>query len=608
MTSVRKKAMDAYLKSDDNTGKKPRNSVDRPRLASVDSSSMISDFSRSSIVFDDTSTALSTVASTFSRSAESTRRKKSGSTSIRSNSNSQDLDATSGEGSIAKPRKSILPPAPIVLPCRTSVPLPYDTYVPAPFVSIGKNIDPFRTMFQSSHPSVSVEELKFYCSRYFGTRSLGRYWIPTALSHAHTFLGTLCLATAYHDVMNELPLESVQTIALRQEVIHLVGRNMLNPQASVSDHNIMAVIQLIISEVIGREEAGLTWHESGIETMVAQRGGLNQLGVHGRLASSIAWVSLSIAVLREEQPRSTYLDYCVANSMKQYQSTATIPESPIYCPRSTFKTIQLSSKCTPKAQELLSDIRMMIDVFLHETKQTRRNSQTLMNLYKKIISTAEYPSAAELRESQVLTQHDWKYEAIRIASIIQATAIVHRIPLSEALEHAAKSQTHSPTSAFTSTSPPSYIPAANARASITSIPSIATYSESSLFPASIPTSAQNPSTNLLTSLRTAIESSNTSECWSEMAGTLLWVCLVVGAASKNSESKIMKKYFSALTMRAGIMLCFEHPEAINSTVARMCAIVEALDEGDGIGGEDEGSDGRGGKDGNGKGKGKKRRM
>jgi hypothetical protein len=61
-----------------------------------------------------------------------------------------------------------------------------------------------------------------------------------------------------------------------------------------------------------------------------------------------------------------------------------------------------------------------------------------------------------------------------------------------------------------------------------------------------------------------------------MAGVLLWIGLVVGAASKNSESKIHKKYFSALTMRAGVMLCFEHPEAINSTMVKMSEIVEAL--------------------------------
>ncbi|KAF1915087.1 hypothetical protein BDU57DRAFT_557307 [Ampelomyces quisqualis] len=315
MTTVRKKAMDAFLKGDGKANKKSKSSTARSRFSSVGSGS-----------------------------------------------NKSKL--------IQETHDFVLPPAPMFLHCQRGVTIPYDTHTPPPFVSIGKSLDPFRTMFQSSHPGVSVEELKFHCNRYFGTRALGRYWIPTALSYPHTFLGTLCLATAYHDVIHEKPLESVQTIALRQEVIHLVGRNMLDPATRVSDHNIMAIIQLIISEVIGREESGLRWHEDGIENMIMQRGGLAKLG----------------------------------------------PPAP----------------------------------------------------------------------------------------------------------------------------------------------------------------APSNATKLLRDLRNTIESSNISACWSDMAGVLLWIGLVVGAASKKSESKIHKKYFSALTMRAGVMLCFEHPEAINATMIRMSEVVEAL--------------------------------
>ncbi|EAT85545.2 hypothetical protein SNOG_06894 [Parastagonospora nodorum SN15] len=317
MNIVRKKAMDSFLKGDGKSSSKSKSSAGRSRFSSVDSESRGSNKSKLSV-----------------------------------------------SGSF------VLPAVPIFLRCEKGVPIPYDAYMPQPFQSIGKSLDPFRTMFQASHPGVSVEELKFHCSRYFGTRALGKYWIPTALSYPHTFLGTLCLATAYHDVIHELELESVQTIALRQEVIHLVGRNMLDPETRVSDHNIMAIIQLIISEVIGREESGLTWHENGIEGMICQRGGLEKLAP-----------------------------------------------------------------------------------------------------------------------------------------------------------------------------------------------------------------APSNTTTLLKDLRATIENSNISACWGDMAGVLLWIGLVVGAASKKSESKIHRKYFSALTMRAGVMLCFEHPESIHSTMVKMCEVVEALGAG-----------------------------
>jgi hypothetical protein len=636
MNIVRKQAMSFHLNSDDRkTSKKPKSSANRSRISSVESDSRGSLRSKLSVGSQDAITDFSTIPTTASQGAESIGRAKATSSSRSSVApSSLDEDVTYA-GPVARtqqPHDFITPVAPLFSACKNTTPAPFDTYIPAPFVSIGKNIDPFRTMFQSSHPSVSVEELKFYCNRYFGTRALGKYWIPTALSYSHTYLGTLCLATAYHDVIHERPLESVQTVALRQEVIHLVGRNMLDPEARVSDHNIMAIIQLIISEVIGREESGLSWHENGIENMIKQRGGLENLGVEGRLASAVSWVSLATSVLREEPPRTIYAEYSAAHSTKQYRPTASLPESPIFCPRTTWKTISKSTKCTPKAHELLSDMRMMIDFLLHETRSSRRNSQTLMELYKKIINPVEYPPVSEIQRSRRLTYHDYKYEAIRIASIIQATAIIRRMPLSEALTHAADLQSSVPvyntpaavvsseslispleiypegsfagpsaspsfpTSSTSSELQQSYFQfqAADPRASMSSLndprpsfsstasaprPSISsvqsTSSDHIYFPPP-PAPAPSNTTTLLKNLRTTIEASNISACWSDMAGVLLWIGLVVGAASLKSESKIHKKYFSALTMRCGVMLCFEHPEAINSTMVRMSEVIAAL--------------------------------
>lgn len=629
MTTVRKKAMDAWLKSDGKPAKKSKSPTGRSRFSSVDSESRGSTRSKLSIGSQDAVTELSTLPTSLSIGNGSVAHTMEESLD-RSPITPESYDAEPAEvmEPIARMQQApefIVPDAPLFLKCRAGVPVPYDSYVPAPFVSIGKNIDPFRTMFQSSHPQVSVEELKFHCNRYFGTRGLGKYWIPTALSYSHTFLGTLCLATAYHDVINERALESVQTIALRQEVIHLVGRNMLDPEARVSDHNLMAIIQLIISEVIGREESGLGYHEDGMQEMIQQRGGLNKLGINGRLASAISWVSLATSVLREQRPRSIYAEYCAANSTRLYRPTASLPESPICCPRAEWVTIPRSKRCTLEARALLGDIKTMIDSFLNEIRSSRRNSQALMGLYQKIINPAEYPPISEICKTRVLTEHDYKYEAIRIASIIQAVAIVRRVPLSDALSHAADvqkqasfynsfgaavssdslvsprevpgtEQSTSPTFSMYSTSPAvpqhSYFHHFGSRSSASSAnaprpsfsssatrPSISsTHSASSdhtYFPPP-PAPAPSDSTSLLKDLRATIEKSNISACWSDMAGVLLWVCMVGGAGSRQSESKIHKKYFSALTMRSGVMLCFEHPEAINSTLVKMSEVIEAL--------------------------------
>jgi hypothetical protein len=60
-----------------------------------------------------------------------------------------------------------------------------------------------------------------------------------------------------------------------------------------------------------------------------------------------------------------------------------------------------------------------------------------------------------------------------------------------------------------------------------------------------------------------------------MAGVLLWIGLLVGAASRRSD-KVLKKWFSALAVRCSILLCFEHPEAMHATVLRMSEFVEGV--------------------------------
>lgn len=619
MTIVRKKAMDSYLKD----GKKdstPKASADRSRLNSDASTEM----SPSSTGNHEAVAGPSTVRG--SRPRQNIDRAKQPSSTTSPTPAKQDQLDSSSEKQIARAPKSvgsILPPAPIVVPMRTNVELPYDVFPSPPLASLGKSLDPFRTMFQASNPHISVEELKFHCSRYFGTWGLGRYWIPTCLSYPHTFLSTLCLASAHHDIIHERPVESLATSALRHEIMVLVGRNMLNPDEIVADHNIVAVTQLIIGEVIGREESSLVWHEAGIENMIKKRGGLSQLGMNGYLASAISWVTLASAILREATPRSMYADYCTTRSSKNYHLSATIPESPIYCPHDKYVTIQRSTNCrTPKALNLLKDIRMMIDVFLHETKQSRRNSQTLLNLYKQI--TTDYVPISELRNTNVLTAADWKYEAIRVTAVIQATAIIRRIPLSEALTIATAPKPSSlDTASIASRSSESLVSPFDMRqdtplTEYSTSPDYSTYSTSPAiqqngfpfygqrpsFSSTHSTSnAQRPSlsstystssdllffppprvpapsgpTLLLRTLKDALESSNLSECWSDMAGVLLWIGLVMGAASRknNDENKILKKYFSATAMRAGIMLCFEHPEAIHSTMLRMSEVIEAL--------------------------------
>lgn len=496
------------------------------------------------------------------------------------------------------PMDFILPSAPMVLPPRTGVTLVYDKLEPAPFESIarkedfeqqphqsiGRPVDPFRSMFQASHSKVSVEDLKFHCSRSFGTKAMGMHWIPTLVQSPVAFLSTLCIASAHLDAIHEQPTESLATLALRQEVIYMINQNMVNPQKQTDDYNIISVMQVIASEIItGDGGPSLNVQEFGIESLINLRGGLDKLGVNGRLASSISWIALESAILRERKPLPMYLDYSASVCTKNYPNTATVPESPLYCPRGDFETIKRSTNRSPQAMDLLKEIRTMMDFFLHETKQSRHNSSSLRNIHKRI---TQYPSIAALPQTSTVTfndwrYNDWRYEAIRIAACLTATAIMQREPLSSSLKHLADAE-NGATTAHT----PSTIASDNAFTSPTSLrhDSPLTHLAPTHSNPFDPFNARRrhsstritPTDKLLTRLKHVLENSNLSDCWADMAGVLLWVALTVGAAGRQAENKAVKKWFKALAMRVSIVLCFEHPEAMHASLLRMGDLVEGV--------------------------------
>lgn len=636
MTTVRKKAMEHHLKDTQKVGKKPKRpseSLRPPSVVSIESG------------LSSESQEIATIPSTNSAIASSRAMSVSnlGTSSSSVSGPSSTSYVLSRRRSPDSPAERLFPPGPIVAAPGPG-PLPYDQHPPPLFVSIGTAIDPFKTMFQSSHPHVSVEQLKGKCSEYFGTKGLGIYWIPLALSHAHTFLGTLCLATAYNDVISGLDGTSLATIALRQEVIHYVSGNMTDPRKNLADHNFMAVIQLIISEIIGREGSSLQYHEMGMVAMIENRGGLERLGLEGRLASSITWVSMASSILREDIPRTVYVDYCLLHSRKDYANTATVPESPLYRPqcRSSFNTLEKSPDCSPQARDLISNMWDMIERFLDDAKQTRRNSESLDNIHRRITNFLP------ISRHGTRQKKDWRYEVIRITATILSTAIINRVPLSRvsvsglmyppplytsmgasmsseslvsprdprrisASEYTLSpyavnttslpfqnspnwyhsSMTHRPSDSSMSIHRPSFSsgsrnPSDSTSFALPSISSTTSTSSDNYFPDQ--TAQYYSDTNsLLEELKEAIErsnlsqcwsdKSNVSQCWSEMAGVLLWIGLVAGAATKDSKNRKLARYFSAITMRSGIVLCFEHPEAINATVYRMSQVNQKLRQG-----------------------------
>jgi hypothetical protein len=187
------------------------------------------------------------------------------------------------------------------------------------------------------------------------------------------------------------------------------------------------------------------------------------------------------------------------------------------------------------------------------------------------------------QRSIVKSIQEWRYEAVRLASSIQTTAIIRKIPLSEALSQAVDTlgMTFSDDSQFASFK---YSYAGSVASSTsTQFTGNAEYSERpslqtryGLFSPRKTFNHLDNGTRVLHQLRDVLENSDLSNCWDDMAGVLLWIVLTVSAASKKSEDKMLRRYFSALTVRVSMFLWFEHAEALHATLLKMADINEAL--------------------------------
>ncbi|KAF2813389.1 uncharacterized protein BDZ99DRAFT_438501, partial [Mytilinidion resinicola] len=514
------------------------------------------------------------------------------------------------------------------------------SFVLEPERALGTPVDPFKTMFQVSHPRVSIEQLKFHCSRFFGTKAMGQIWIPAITRNRHAFLSTLCIASAHLDASRYRLTESVESVALRHEVIHLINRSLLDPNTRIDDFTIIAVIQLICSEVIAGNNAMLAFHESGIETMVRQRGGLERLGVNGALANIILSISFQSAIFREAQPSTIYLQYSSRVSYSDNVPGKRIPESPLFCPRPDFETLEVSGLCKPHTLSLLRDARDMTDLYLDTassltTTEGRRKEEKLKEYLKKFVAL---PSASELRDHNPVFG-DMIYESIRIASLIQATAIVKRVKLSAAVSIAEellkksrghktatgskRASTSSNTSPFTISAPTTTtaITAVTAAYTPTSASALAyPHARNDSFPLPSPSTPSVYSAvstpfghlhsplelhptrpSLLTALHHAIIRTPHQTVWSDLAGVLFWVGLVGGAAARPTapqesvEQKATRKWLTALAVRCSIVMAFEHGSAVVGALRRLLRVMERVGGGfaEVVGADEEREAGRG---------------
>ena len=129
----------------------------------------------------------------------------------------------------------------------------------------------------------NLEELK---THYVGNADLfcsqDLDWMGTLCSNDMSFLSHVSVACVYKDVGEGFLDDSPLTVNVKGEVLRMIT-NSLSTQTD--DFTILSILHLLVSEIGGQNEGALNVHQDGLVRMVYQRGGIANLGLHGRVAT-----------------------------------------------------------------------------------------------------------------------------------------------------------------------------------------------------------------------------------------------------------------------------------------------------------------------------------
>ena len=252
-------------------------------------------------------------------------------------------------------------------------------------------------------------------------------------------------------------------------------------------------------------------------------------------------MNLLIGAFSEAQPSPSYMDF--ANSRSRYIPTSdNVTVSPLRWPQPGHPLAGWSNKCSPSTYRILCDIGELTNILFSQDENSNptdifaRHNTTghseLDRLHELATSAiqriharlAALPSAAG---PGTAVTNDWVYECCRLAALISSTAIFHRISFSAAARGP-------------------YLPAS---ATATAIP-------------------------LTRSLSAALAQTDFSDGWGDMAGCLLWVALVGGAAA-NGLTQLQadaqaRRTFVVVVMSAVNML------AKDNTTDQKCVVMQTL--------------------------------
>lgn len=421
---------------------------------------------------------------------------------------------------------------------------------PSPFELVGFKVAPYHSWLQIAIPSVDLEKLKYDCARRLRSKVMASAWLPTLLQAKHSFLSTICISTAHDEAMRRLVFGSDGTktrrlgaiseqLAVKNEVYAMINASLDDPKQATSDGTIIAVMNVLNSEMIGCNLTALEAHHQGLDLMVAMRGGLDELGVKGHLARTLTVTMLANAVLQEKPAGEMYLLYSRSQAnFKTTKGTAFL-ESPIYHGEGYVHPNSLQT-LDSETLKLLMEVWDLTCAFRASTVSssgmTEHLAEQILNLELK-------------RKTSHQTRDDRMVEAIHLAAKVYASILKQRTSFSQSRCDTQVRSTH---------------PSGKSRpAAFVQIAHVLRYTD-------------------------------LDTCWAHvgLSGVLFWIVLVAAAAARRAKIKEVdddaahlanereeeeaRRWLTAVAVRCSILLGFENGSAVLSTLRNMLAVQEKL--------------------------------
>ncbi|KAF2016776.1 hypothetical protein BU24DRAFT_409847 [Aaosphaeria arxii CBS 175.79] len=435
----------------------------------------------------------------------------------------------------------------------------------ANFRPIGDTVDPFTVLPQFASPELSSVYLVRTCNRAFVSRATIVKWIPVMLSNPHLLLSANNITSTWLDMHAGCSGDSKRTALVKSETIGWINERLGHPEHQFSDATLMVILHLLAGEMWSSNEKTLRIHQTGISRLISLRGGLDLISANG---SALAEVSTSCVVhadiICETEPLAMFNNWNPPEVGPLDQDTP-MPESPLYCPRSELFTLAQDPRCSELTYGILCDMRDLTDLAIAHYRglesmlaatQTSRDRARMMEFASQYDAKvaeiqarlADLPSARQPDQS---VSNDWVYESCRIAAIIYASAIISRVPFSQAAD------------------PGRAIVLSNAN---------------------MAANGHLMHRRLTEALYEVVERSNMESIWGNMAGTLYWVTAVGAAAGRTrltiniAQTPSRTQAYAAWIRRCLIMfatrvmllLIFEHPRSILLAQKRLVKIQEII--------------------------------